>query len=89
MAACEDKELASKVSHAVVHVKGAGPSYALWRLENEVDKQQLVPFWMGVVQVGRHVAQVNLTPVGAYDVDQAAFEALVVRARDRLQEMGP
>jgi hypothetical protein len=89
MAGCEDKELASKVSHAVVRVKGAGPSYALWRLENEVDKQQLVPFWMGVVQVGRHVAQVNLTPVGTYDVDQAAFEALVVRARDRLQEMSP
>jgi hypothetical protein len=91
MKACQDKELGSTVSHAVVHVQGAaGPSYAIWRLENQVNQQQqVVPFWMGVVQDGRHVAQVTLTPVGSYDVDQAAFEALVVRARDRLHEMAP
>ncbi|RNM17172.1 hypothetical protein [Nocardioides pocheonensis] len=89
MKGCEDKELGSTVSHAVVRLQGAaGPSYALWRLENQVNQQQqLVPFWMGVVQVGRYVAQVNLTPVGKYDIDQKTFEALVVRARDRLHEV--
>ena len=66
----------------------AGSSYALWRLENQVNKdEKLVPFWMGVAQVGRYVAQVNLTPVEKYDVDQKTFESLVVRARDRLNEV--
>ena len=89
MQACGDKELGSTVSQGVVRVTGvAGPSYALWRLQNQVNQnQELVPFWMGVVQVGTAVAQVNLTPVGKYDVDRRTFEALVVRARDRLQEV--
>jgi DNA-directed RNA polymerase specialized sigma24 family protein len=89
MKACPDKELGSKVTHAIVDMnKPPGSSYALWRLENQVNKdEKVVPFWMGVVQSGRFVAQVNLTPVGTYDVDQATFEALVVRARDRLSEV--
>ena len=87
MKACGDKDLGSTVSQAVVKVSRTAPSYALWRLQNEVGKKELVPFWMGVVQVGRYVAQVNLTPVGKYDVDRQTFEALVVRARDRLQEL--
>ena len=87
MKTCPDRELASKVSHSVVQLQSPDDAYALWRLENQVNKQEdLVPFWMGVVQVGRHVAQVNLTPVGKYDVDRNTFEALVVRARDRLSE---
>jgi len=90
MKACPHRELASKVNHAVVHLQASGAaSYALWRLENQVNKQQdVVPFWMGVVQLGPYVAQVNLTPVGQYDVDQKTFEALVIRARDRLHEVG-
>lgn len=89
MKACPDKELGSTVSHAIVRVdQPAGPSYAIWRLENQVNKdEKVVPFWMGVVQVGRFVAQVNLTPVEKYDVDEHTFESLVVRARDRLAEV--
>jgi hypothetical protein len=89
MKACPDKELGSTVSHAVVRLKGMPDSaYALWRLKNQVNKKEdLVPFWMGVVQVGRYVAQVTMTPVGPYDVDQKTFRALVVRARDRLHEV--
>ena len=89
MKSCPDRELASKVTHSVVRLKqGGAASYALWRLENQVNKQEdVVPFWMGVVQLGRYVAQINLTPVGKYDVDRKTFEALVVRARDRLHEV--
>ena len=89
MKACPDKELGSTVSHAVVRLKAPpASSYALWRLENQVNQHQdLVPFWMGVVQVGRFVAQVNLTPVDKYDVNRTTFQALVVRARDRLYEL--
>jgi DNA-directed RNA polymerase specialized sigma24 family protein len=90
MKACPDKELGSTVSQAIVQLKpSTGSSYGLWRLENQVNQNQdLVPFWMGVVQVGRYVAQVNMTPVAKYDVDQLTFQALVVRARDRLREVG-
>jgi DNA-directed RNA polymerase specialized sigma24 family protein len=89
MKACPDKELGSTVSHATVRVnQPPGTSYAMWRLENQVSRdEKLVPFWMGVVQVGRYVAQVNLTPVEKYDVDESTFESLVVRARDRLNEV--
>jgi DNA-directed RNA polymerase specialized sigma24 family protein len=89
MKTCPKRDLGSTVSHQVVQVKGAtGPSYALWRLENQVNKNEdVVPFWMGVVQAGRQVAQVTMTPVGKYDVDRRTFEALVVRARDRLLEV--
>jgi DNA-directed RNA polymerase specialized sigma24 family protein len=89
MKTCPKRDLGSTVSHEVVRIKGtSGPSYALWRLENQVNKKEdVVPFWMGVVQVGRQVAQVTITPVGKYDVDRRTFEALVVRARDRLLEV--
>ncbi|HET6166118.1 MAG TPA: hypothetical protein VFE07_04770 [Marmoricola sp.] len=89
MKTCSKKELGSTVSHATVRLKGSPASaYALWRLKNQVNKQQeLVPFWMGVVQVGQYVAQVTMTPVGSYDVNEKTFEALVVRARDRLHEV--
>lgn len=87
MKTCPDRELASTVGQSVVQTGGTS-SYALWRLENQVNQDEdKVPFWMGVVRVGRYVAQVNLTPVQRYDVDQATFRALVVRARDRLHEV--
>jgi hypothetical protein len=89
MKACPDKELGSTVGQAIVRLNTpVGSSYAMWRLANQVNQHQdLVPFWMGVVQVGRYVAQVNMTPVAKYDVDQKTFQALIVRARDRLQEV--
>jgi hypothetical protein len=89
MKACPDKELGSTVSNAVVRLKDSPTSaYALWRLKNQVNKKEdLVPFWTGVVQVGQYVAQVTMTPVGAYDVNQKTFQALVIRARDRLHEV--
>jgi DNA-directed RNA polymerase specialized sigma24 family protein len=89
MKACPDTDLGSTVSRAEVHVKASrGSSYALWRLENQVNKdEKLVPFWMGVAQAGRYVAQVNLTPVGKYDVTQSTFESLMTRARARLAEV--
>jgi DNA-directed RNA polymerase specialized sigma24 family protein len=91
MKSCPDRELGSSVSHAADRLDGpGGASYAMWRLEVQVNQEQeLVPFWMGVAQVGRYVAQVTMTPVGKYDVDQKTFEALLVRARDRLHEVSP
>jgi hypothetical protein len=89
MRTCPDRELSSSVSNEVVRTKGLGDSrYGLLRLENEVNQQEMkVPFWMGVVRVGPYVAQVNLTPVGRYDVSRQTFQALVERARERLFEV--
>lgn len=89
MKTCPDKQLGSTVDNAVLRKNGfRGSTFALWRLENQVNQQQaLVAFWMGIIRSGRYVAQVNLTPVDRYDVNGATFQDLVERARDRLFEV--
>ena len=88
MAACEKKDLGATVSSALVQDKGyRGSQVALWRLDSEIRQDMSVGFWMGVVRVGRYVAQVNFTPVGNDDIDADTFQALVTRARDRLFEL--
>ena len=88
MASCEKRDLGTKVSSEVVQLEGyRGSEYALWRLDSEINEESSVGFWMGVARVGRYVAQVNFTPVGANDVDEDTFQALITRARDRLFEL--
>lgn len=89
MASCEKRDLGAQVSNEVSLPRGyRGSELALWRLDSEINKRQdTVGFWMGVVRVGSWVAQVNFTPVGANDIDVDTFEALVIRARDRLFEL--
>jgi hypothetical protein len=88
MASCEKRDLGAKISSEVVQPDGyRGSEYALWRLDSEINQTSSVGFWMGVTRVGRYVAQVNFTPVGANDVDEVTFQALVSRARDRLFEL--
>ena len=87
MKACPDRKLSSTVSQQLVH-DGGGTSYALWRLENQVNvNEDEVMFWMGIARVGSYVAQVTLTPVKQYDVRRDTFTGLVIRARDRLFEV--
>jgi DNA-directed RNA polymerase specialized sigma24 family protein len=89
MKGCPKHDLGSTISHAVIDAKGpSGSTYALWRLENQVStSHQKVAFWMGIIRAGDYVAQVGLTPVAPYDVNATTFQALVVRARDRLLEI--
>ena len=88
MASCEKRDLGASVSSEVVEAKGfRGSEYALWRLDSEINDSTSVGFWMGVVRVGRLVAQVNFTPAGDNDIDVATFQALITRARDRLFEL--
>lgn len=91
MARCEDDDLSAQVSAARVDQPGPrGSVTSSWRLDSEVREDETVGYWMGVARVGRWVTQVLLTPVEGADVDAATFEALVVRARDRLFELtGP
>ncbi len=88
MASCEKRDLGAEVSSEIMQPDGyRGSEYALWRLDSEIDEESSVGFWMGVARVGRYVAQVNFTPVGANDVDEVTFQALITRARDRLFEL--
>jgi DNA-directed RNA polymerase specialized sigma24 family protein len=88
MATCEKRELGARVSQAEARPDGyRGSELYLWRLDSEISKGTTVGFWMGVARVGRYVAQVSFTPVGADDVDADTFSALVARARDRLFEL--
>ena len=88
MASCEKRDLGAEVSSQVIQPDGYRRSeYALWRLDSEINEDASVGFWMGVARVGRYVAQVNFTPVGANDVDADTFQALITRSRDRLFEL--
>ncbi len=89
MRGCPDRELSSTVSQGFVQRgKAAGTTVALWRLQNEVaEGRPAATYWTGVTRVGAHVAQVTFTPTTRFDVNQATFKALMVRARDRLQEL--
>lgn len=89
MRACSDKHLASKVTDAGHSPRAArGSEYALWRLDNEVNRQErTVRFWTGIARVGPFVTQVTFSPVPHADVSAAGFGALVTRARDRLHEL--
>ena len=88
MARCEKKDLGAEVSSEVLQPRGyRGSEYAMWRLDSEINDKTTVGFWMGVVRVGRYVAQVNFTPTGTNDVDEDTFQALITRARDRLFEL--
>jgi len=88
MASCEKRDLGATVSRVVMEPDGfRGSEYALWRLDSEINESTSVGFWMGVARVGRYVAQVNFTPTGENDIDEATFQALMTRARDRLFEL--
>lgn len=89
MRSCEDRDLGAKVSSEIVVDKGfRGSSYAMWRLDSQInDKRETVGYWMGIVRVGRHVAQVTFTPGGRADMDEETFRAMVTRTRDRLFEL--
>lgn len=81
---CGSRSFGSKVDHSFSGT-GAGSAYSGWHLTTEINaKKTTVSYWMGIVRVGDDVAQVGFAPAGDLDLDQAAFTALIQRARDRL-----
>lgn len=91
MESCEKDRLGSKVSQPRIQRKGPdGSSYGLWRVESQInDQQETIQAWMGIARVGTFLAQVNFTPAGANDLDQAQFNVLMQRALTRLKELTP
>ncbi|MDT7798632.1 MAG: hypothetical protein QOI78_2065, partial [Actinomycetota bacterium] len=88
MDGCEKKDPGAKVSDRAEQLRGPrGSVWTMWRLESDISDKRTIAYWMGIARVGPNVAQVGFVPGDTFDVDAAAFRALVVRARDRLFEL--
>ena len=95
---CPDRELSAHVDrHAVV---GAGKRSAshggsaaeveghLWRLSFEVAEDTEVSYWLGLVRVGSRVAELSFSGASEADLGGRQFADLVLRAGERLRELG-
>jgi DNA-directed RNA polymerase specialized sigma24 family protein len=87
VARCEDRDLATKVTNAK-RQRTSTLDLSTWDLSTEVAKDRSVRFRLGFVRVGRSVAQLTFAPSPADDVTATSFHALLVRAGDRLRELG-
>jgi DNA-directed RNA polymerase specialized sigma24 family protein len=86
---CEDRNLATTVTGSHTLRRGS-PQVDLssWNLATEVSDAVDVRFRVGFVRVGRTVAQVTFAPSARDDMSETAFRSLLVRAGDRLREIG-
>jgi DNA-directed RNA polymerase specialized sigma24 family protein len=84
---CEDRDLATKVTNAQ-RQRTSSLELSTWDLSTEVANDRSVRFRLGFVRVGRTVAQLTFAPSPADDVTATSFHALLVRAGDRLRELG-
>ena len=89
VAGCEDRDLATQVYDASSRKPTDRPlQLSSWNLETEISEKETVRFRVGFVRVGRMVAQLTFAPSQAHDISQRAFDSLLVRAGDRLRELG-
>jgi DNA-directed RNA polymerase specialized sigma24 family protein len=84
---CEDRELATEVLSRRP-IERDGLEGATWTLRTEVSERSDVLFDVGFVRRGRSVAQVTFLPAGRADLSDAEFRDLVLRAGERLGELG-
>ncbi len=83
---CEQENLAAKVSDA--SPARAGRVLATrWKLQFDLNRNRSVTYRMGLVRNGTRVAQLRFSPTGRYDIDDATFEQLLLRAGQRLAEL--
>jgi DNA-directed RNA polymerase specialized sigma24 family protein len=86
VAGCEKRDLATQVSPERRTTTGRADA-SRWDLTTKVSEQDEVRFRLGFVRVGARVAQLTFAPVDGGDMTQAAFDALVTRAGDRLRQL--
>jgi hypothetical protein len=82
---CQSRHLATTV-HPGPH---AGSRIGIWRLDTHVTARRTVTFHLGFVRTGAAVAEITFSPAGGDDISTARFRDLVVRAGQRLRELGP
>jgi hypothetical protein len=88
VAGCEDRDLATQVSAERRPLRRSSRAEAsAWDLTMEVSPTRDVRFRLGFVRTGRFVAQLTFVPSDTEDMSQAGFDALLVRAGDRLGEL--
>ncbi|HSE71398.1 MAG TPA: sigma factor-like helix-turn-helix DNA-binding protein [Nocardioidaceae bacterium] len=86
VAGCEDRDLATEVVDA--GDLGGGRSGSVWQLSTEISDAETVRFTMGFIRVGNKVAQLTFAPADDADMSLTDFRALLVRAGERLGELG-
>jgi hypothetical protein len=83
---CEDRNLAAQVRGP--HRDGAGAvTIRTWSMSLETTASKEIEYRVALVRNGSRVAQVMFTPVGRFDVTGRAFNALAIRAGQRLAEL--
>lgn len=87
LAGCEERDLATEVllPHWLREGRLVGST---WRLRTELSERSEVVFDVGFVRRGAHVAQVTFIPAGNAQLSVNEFRAVVVRAGERLRELG-
>lgn len=88
VAGCEDREVSTSVVSSASGSRGRGVRWSTWVLETEVGENSTVRFRLGFIRVGPRVAQLTFAPAAGADMTDARFRALVLRAGDRLRELG-
>jgi hypothetical protein len=87
VAGCQKRDLATRVG-SEHRQTSAGLDRSSWQLRTEVTDSTTVRFRVGFVRVGRTVAQLTFAPSSRDDISDPRFESLLVRAGDRLRELG-
>lgn len=86
VANCEDRDLATDVTASNTYQHG-GADRSVYDLRTEISEKEAVRFRVGFVRIGRTVAQLTFVSAPRFDITRDRFEALVVRAGDRLREL--
>lgn len=88
-ARCEDRDLATEVLFADTgRVDRSRTFWSTWSFVTEVNRRMSVRFRVGFVRNGDKVAQLTFVAAPRDDISPARFRELVVRAGDRLGELG-
>jgi hypothetical protein len=87
MASCEARVSSARVG-APQRVRSPHLSIGRrWTMRFELGPERYLSYRMGLVRAGDRVAQVTFSPADRYDITAGAFERLLVRAGQRLDEL--
>jgi hypothetical protein len=83
---CPDRVFGTDV-RGPVRTSQDGIKVRSWWMSFEVSDRRTVEYRLALVRLGSRVAQLKFTPVGKYDVGRRSFNALAIRAGQRLAEL--
>ena len=86
VAACDEDRLGAEVSDASTVSQGSATG-TVWEMTFRIADDEEVSYRMGLVVNRDRVAQLTFSPDGTYDIDETAYERLLLRAGQRLIEL--